>query len=125
MKKYLAIAIMVLLSVAAYAQKHSVKGRVVDQSGKPVVGLVVLEQGTRNGVTTDADGRYIIEVSKPEAVLEFSALGYSTIAQDVKGRSVVNVTALVESLLLDEVVAIGYGSVKKRDLYHGRLHCLN
>lgn len=116
MKKYLAIAIMVLLSVAAYAQKHSVTGQVVDQSGKPVVGLVVLEQGTRNGVTTDSDGKYIIEVSKLDAVLEFSALGYSTLVQEVKGRRVVNVTALIESLLLDEVVAIGYGSVKKRDL---------
>lgn len=61
MRKYLAI-VLLFLSIAMYAQKQSVRGAVVDQNGNPVIGLTVLEQGTRNGVTTDAEGKYQITV---------------------------------------------------------------
>lgn len=115
MKKYLAIVVM-FLCTAMYAQKHYVVGTVVDLNGNPIVGLTVLEKGTQNGVTTDANGKYRIGVSKSDAVLEFMALGYSTVTERVNSRTVVNVTSKEESLLLDEVVAIGYGSVKKKDL---------
>lgn len=115
MRKYLAI-VLLFLSIAMYAQKQSVRGTVVDQNGNPVIGLTVLEQGTRNGVTTDAEGKYHITIGGPDAVLEFSALGYVTVKEKVGGRAIVNVALAEESLVLDEVVAIGYGSVRKKDL---------
>lgn len=101
MRKYLAI-VLLFLSIAMYAQKQSVRGTVVDQNGNPVIGLTVLEQGTRNGVTTDTEGKYHITIGGPDAVLEFSALGYVTVKEKVGGRAIVNVALAEESLVLDE-----------------------
>ena len=103
-------------SVVSFAQQHSVNGTVKDQNGQPVIGLTVLEQGTKNGVITNADGRYDITVSSSEAVLEFSSLGYSTVTEKVGGRAVINVDVHETAIALDAVVAIGYGSVRKKDL---------
>ncbi|MDY3964426.1 MAG: TonB-dependent receptor [Candidatus Cryptobacteroides sp.] len=100
----------------ASAQQHSVKGTVTDQNGEPVIGLTVLEKGTQNGVVTDVDGCYEITLSSPESVIEFSALGYSTVTENVAGRSVVDAVVTEEAIALDAVVAIGYGSVRKKDL---------
>lgn len=112
----LIVFLMLSLGFSAYAQQRSVSGTVKDQNGQPVVGLTVLEQGTGNGVTTDQDGRYDIKVSSSESVLEFASLGYSTVNEKVGGRSVVNVTVKEEAIALDAVVAIGYGTVRKKDL---------
>jgi TonB-linked SusC/RagA family outer membrane protein len=105
-----------LLSVAAYAQKRTVTGTVKDGSGLPAIGITVLEQGTQNGTVTDADGRYSITVAGAQSVLSYEALGYSTVTETVGSRSVIDVTVLEEALELDAVVAIGYGSVRKKDL---------
>lgn len=80
MRKLLVVLLM-FASVVSFAQQHSVNGTVKDQNGQPVIGLTVLEQGTKNGVITNADGRYDITVSSSEAVLEFSSLGYSTVTE--------------------------------------------
>ena len=114
MKKILVFALM-LLGTVAFAQKQTVTGRIVDASGNPVPGLTVLEQGTSNGTTTDADGKYSISVS-PSSVLSFEALGYTTVTETVGSRNVIDVTVSEEALELDAVVAIGYGSVRKKDL---------
>ncbi len=74
MKKILVFALM-LLGTVAFAQKQTVTGRIVDASGNPVPGLTVLEQGTSNGTTTDADGKYSISVS-PSSVLSHSVQVY-------------------------------------------------
>ena len=115
MRKILFVLFM-LSSVTLFAQQHSVKGTVVDQNGQPVVGMTVMEHGTQNGVITDANGAYQINVSKSDAVLEFDALGYKTVTEPVSGRHTINVSTSEEALALDAVVAIGYGSVKKKDL---------
>jgi len=114
MRKYLTI-VMLLISATLFAQQHSVKGNVVDQNGLPIIGMTVLEQGTNNGTVTDVDGNYQISVSGG-ATLEFTALGYQTIVEPVNGRAVINVVSAEEAIALDAVVAIGYGSVRKRDL---------
>ena len=116
MRKYLTMVVLLLMSMAAYAQQHSVKGTVVDQTGFPVIGMTVLEQGTQNGTTTDIDGNWQLNVSSGGAVLEFAALGYVTITENVGNRAVINVTASEDAIMLDAVVAIGYGTVRKRDL---------
>jgi len=115
MRKFI-VFLMLLVGFSAYAQQRSVSGTVKDQNGQPVVGLTVMEQGTGNGVITDQDGRYNISVSSKDAILEFASLGYATVDEKVGGRAVVNVTVKEQALALDAVVAIGYGSVRKKDL---------
>lgn len=115
MRKFLALALL-LAGFTAFAQQHTVKGTVTDQDGEPVIGMAVIEQGTGNGAVTDEKGNYSINVSGPDATLEFNALGYTTVVEQVAGRAVINVKASEEAIALDAVVAIGYGSVKKGDL---------
>lgn len=114
--KRILVFVMMLLSVAAYAQKRTVTGTVVDGTGYPVIGMMVLEQGTQNGAVTSPDGQYSITVNGPASVLVFDALGYATVTETVGSRSVIDVTVTEEALTLDAVVAIGYGSVRKKDL---------
>ena len=116
MRKYLTMVVLLFMSVTMFAQQHSVKGTVVDQNGQPIIGMTVMEQGTQNGTTTDIDGNYQITVSSGEAVLEFTALGYQTVVEAVNNRSVIDITSAEEAMVLDAVVAIGYGSVRKKDL---------
>ena len=116
MRKYLTMVVLLFMSISMFAQQHSVKGTVVDQNGVPVIGMTVMEQGTQNGTTTDIDGNYQITVSKGGAVLEFTALGYATVVEAVNNRAVVDVVSAEEAMVLDAVVAIGYGSVRKKDL---------
>ena len=116
MRKILTIAVLLCMSIAALAQQHSVKGTVIDQNGQPVIGMTVMEQGTQNGTTTDIDGNWHLNVSSGGAVLEFTALGYETVVERVNNRSVIEVESAEEVIVLDAVVAIGYGTVRKRDL---------
>lgn len=69
MRKYLTMVVLLFTSMAIHAQQHSVKGTVVDQNGLPVIGMTVLEQGTGNGTTTDADGNWQLNVSSGGANL--------------------------------------------------------
>ena len=110
------MVVLLLMSISMFAQQHSVKGTVVDQNGQPIIGMTVMEQGTQNGTTTDIDGNYQITVSSGGAVLEFTALGYSTVVEQVNNRAVIDVESAEEAMVLDAVVAIGYGSVRKKDL---------
>lgn len=107
---------LLFISMAVHAQQHSVKGTVVDQNGLPIIGMTVMEQGTQNGTTTDIDGNYQITVASGGANLEFTALGYATVVEPVGNRGVIDVISAEEALALDAVVAIGYGSVRKKDL---------
>ena len=116
MRKYLTMVVLLIMSIPMFAQQHSVKGTVVDQNGQPIIGMTVMEQGTQNGTTTDIDGNYQITVSSGEAVLEFTALGYQTVVEAVNNRSAIDITSAEEAMVLDAVVAIGYGSVRKKDL---------
>lgn len=116
MRKYLTMVVLLIMSIPMFAQQHSVKGTVVDQNGQPIIGMTVMEQGTQNGTTTDIDGNYQITVSSGGAVLEFTALGYQTVVEAVNNRSVIDITSAEEAMVLDAVVAIGYGSVRKKDL---------
>lgn len=94
------------------AQEMTVRGVVSATTGESVIGAGVMIKGTATGVTTDLDGRY--ELSAPEnATLVFSSIGYKTLEVRLDGRSVVNVALEADSELLEEAVAIGYGSQSK------------
>ena len=109
MRKYLTMLVLLVAGYTALAQQHSVKGTVVDSQGNPVIGMTVMEKGTQNGTTTDADGNYLLTLTTGGGTVEFNALGYKPATEQVAGRSVINVTVQEEAIALDAVVAIGYG----------------
>lgn len=92
-----------------------VTGTVTDALGEVLPGVNVMEKSTTNGTITDADGKYSINASSSKAVLVFSYMGYLTLEAPVSGQAM-NVTLKEDNQQLDEVVVIGYGTAKKRDL---------
>jgi len=99
---------------ALFAQVR-VTGVVKDDTGYGVIGASVMEKGTQNGAVTDLDGKYEIRV-KAGATLVFSSIGYSTQEIAVGNRSVIDVLLELDTELLDEVVVVGYGTMKRSDL---------
>lgn len=93
-----------------------VKGTVSSDDGLPLPGVNVIVKGTSNGVQTDFDGNYEIDINKSNAVLVFSYIGFESREISVGNKSVIDVTLQTDQEALDEVVVIGYGSVKKSDL---------
>lgn len=96
-------------------QVQKVSGVVLDHAGDPIPGANVLQKGTTHGTVTDMDGKYTLEVPS-HATLVVSFIGYTTKEVKVNNQSVINVTLAEEAIGLNEVVAIGYGYVKKKDL---------
>lgn len=92
-----------------------VSGTVSDENGLPLPGVNVIEKGTTKGTSTDADGKYSIAVNEG-AHLVFSFIGYQTQEFRVDNQTEINVTMIEEMTSLDEVVVVGYGTVKKSDL---------
>lgn len=113
-KAWLAMMMVLAVSFPALAQKITVTGTVIDDLGEPLIGASVLAEGSASGVATDLDGNYRIEVD-PNGVLVFSYVGYEPQRISVAGRNVINVEMKTSSVMLNEVVAIGYGVVKKSD----------
>ena len=92
-------------------------GVVTDQDGEPVVGAMVMLAGTQTGTVTDLDGKYSLEINKKKAVLEVSSIGYKTTHVQLNDFQVIaDVVMPVESILLDDVVVVGYGVQNKRDV---------
>ena len=117
MKKHIFTTFLALICAAAALNAQvKVSGTVLDKDGAPVIGAGVVEQGTLNGTTTGADGTYILSVASDKSVLEFSCIGFETVQQTVGNRQVIDIQMQEDSKLLDEVVVIGYGTVKKKDL---------
>ena len=98
-----------------YAQNQNVSGVVADNTGDPMIGVSVAEKGTGNGTVTDLDGKYSLAVGK-NAVLVFSYVGYTPQEFAVVDKSIINVTLAEDTKALDEVVVVGYGTMKRRDL---------
>lgn len=113
-KKFLFLMVGLLMAIGVNAQSITVSGTVTDPNGEPLIGASVLAEGTTTGASTDIDGNYTIKVAS-NAVLVVSYVGYDTQRVPVEGRSTVNVEMKENSVMLSEVVAIGYGTVKKQD----------
>ena len=109
------LTVMMIVSAAsAFAQNVTVKGKVTDSRGEPVVGATVMLDGNRTvGTLTEPDGSYSISVPS-NASLTFSCVGYATQTVAVSGRSVVNITFEEDTEFLDETVVVGYGTQKKK-----------
>lgn len=113
MKRFSILFFVLLLSVSAFSQKVSISGEVIDNQNEPVIGATVKEHGTTNGVVTDIDGKFSIQVGK-NAVFDISYVGYKT--KSVRATQGMKIMLEDETNLLEEVVAIGYGSVKRKDV---------
>ncbi|MCH5329328.1 MAG: TonB-dependent receptor [Alistipes sp.] len=123
MRKFIAICLGIsLLGVitpplaSAQNGSYTVQGTVVDATGLPVIGATVVEKGTANGVSTDFNGDYTLKVSNENAVVEVSYMGYKTVELVAASELLKRLTLEEDLMSLDEVVVIGYGSVKKNDM---------
>lgn len=112
-QKFVTFMLALLATTALFAQTK-VRGTVSDNMG-PAIGVSVMEKGTNNGVITDLDGNYEITV-KPGATLVFSSIGYATQEIAVGSQTVINVLLKEDAEFLDEVVVVGYGTMKRSDL---------
>jgi len=116
MKKLMLLLFMVgIVATLSYGQK-TITGTVTDEAGELLFGANVIEQGTTNGTVTDLDGNFSLKVKEPEtAVLEISYIGYESVNMPVGANNRVD-AVLSEGSILDEVVVIGYESVKRGDI---------
>lgn len=113
MKRLSILFFVLLLSISAFSQKVSFSGEVIDKQNEPVIGATVKEHGTTNGVVTDIDGKFSIQAGK-NAVFDISYVGYKT--KSVRATQGMKIVLEEETNLLEEVVSIGYGSVKRKDV---------
>ncbi len=97
-------------------QQKSVTGKVVDSTGSPLPGVTVIVKGTTNGTITDIDGNYTVVKIPDNSTLQFSFVGMKSQEIAVGNQKTINVTLVDETIGIEEVVAIGYGTVKKSDL---------
>ena len=122
MRKFLTMCLgLAVLAMAIPAQvfaqsKYEVKGVVVDATGTPVIGASVVEQGTTNGVTTDLNGQYVLRVRSAESVVTVTYIGYKTQTLVASSELLKRLVLEEDSEMIDDVVIIGYGTVKKDDL---------
>jgi len=118
-RMYLYILIFVLSLInfgSAYAQSFLITGKVVDTSGESLPGVNVMQKGTTNGTITDMNGAYSIAISGKNPILSFSYIGYLTEEVTVGNQKKIDVKMKEDTQNLEEVVVIGYGTAKKKDL---------
>ena len=113
--KLLTFMLALFASAVAMTAQVKVTGVVKDDTGQGVIGASVMEKGTTNGAVTDLDGNYVITV-KQGATLVFSSIGYATQEIAVGDRTVIDVLLKEDAEFLDEVVVVGYGTMKRSDL---------
>jgi len=113
-KAWLVLAAVLCLSFPALAQNVIVTGTVYESDGEPAIGASVTLKGQTTGVATDIDGNYRIE-APANGTLVFSYIGYSTQEVAIEGRTAIDVTLQASTAALNELVVVGYGTVKKSD----------
>ena len=117
MKKTLVAMLLAVICLPAFAQDRTVTGKVTDaKDGSPLVAASVVVKGTKKGVSTSADGTFTLKVSSSDNTVIVSFLNYATKEVSIKGQSAINVALTQNADQLGDVVVIGYGSVRKKDL---------
>lgn len=112
----LALFCATMLSANAYAQTSEVTGTVTDSdTGEPLIGVSVQVKGMSVGAATDIDGKYSVK-APANATITFSYIGYNPVQEEMGGRSQINVAMTATSEMMDEVVVVGYQSLKRRDV---------
>ncbi|HMK04922.1 MAG TPA: carboxypeptidase-like regulatory domain-containing protein, partial [Ferruginibacter sp.] len=111
------LTVLFFIPFTLLAQNKTITGKVIDESGNPVQGVNILAKGSKNGVQSDKDGNFSITVTvTASADLVVSAVGYATKIVSVSGTGPVSVQLVREAITQEDVVVIGYQTVKRRDL---------
>ena len=113
MKKYI-LLIFLMLSISGFTQNRQITGKVTDAAGQGIPGVTVQLSGTTVGTVTDIEGNYRLDVTG--GVLKFSFIGFVSQEIQIANQSVIDIVLLEDTKLLDEVVIVGYGAQKKKDL---------
>ena len=115
--KKVCLLVLFVIFTGAQLLAQKVTGVVVDETNVPIPGVNVVVKGTTNGVITNNDGVYsIVAANVQKDIIQFSFIGYQTKEVQINGQKVINVQMISSTLQIEEVVAIGYGTVKKRDI---------
>ncbi len=115
-KVLLLLTVMLVVLNESYSQSRQIKGTVKDDTGEPLAGVGVSIKNTTTGTQTNADGNFVLNVPSGSATLVFRYIGFKPREVAVTNQTNLNVTLEMEATQLQEVVAIGYGTVKKKDL---------
>jgi TonB-linked SusC/RagA family outer membrane protein len=115
-KKTIPTLLLSMFCLVAFAQDRLVSGTVTDSAGEPIIGANILVVGTTNGVITDINGNFKLQQVPENAKIQVSFIGFITQIVTVGNQSTIKVILTDDSKALDEVVVIGYGTVKRRDL---------
>lgn len=113
---FLAFLMTSLCFITSAQSQTAITGTVSDGDGEVLIGVNVQVKGTTNGASTDFDGKYTLNDVPDEAVLVFSYIGFQDQEVAVNGKNTVDVTLLDDAQLLDELVVVGYGTAKKKDV---------
>lgn len=117
MKNVMMLFLALTMSLSLMAQQRRITGTVTDsEDNSAMIGVNIIEKGTLNGTITDVDGSFSLNVITRDPVLVFSSIGYETLEVSIGNRSSLAITMKEDAELLDEVVVVGYGTMRKRDL---------
>lgn len=114
--KILFLIASLFITYSNYSQEILVKGNVIDNTGLPLVGASVLEEGTTNAINTDLDGNYTLKVKSPKATLNFAYIGFTTERKIVGSQKIINVIMNEDQKILDEVVVVAFQKQKKNSV---------
>lgn len=111
------LCLALITSLSLMAQQRKITGTILDSKDKfAMIGANIMEKGTSNGTVTDIDGNFSLTVNSSESVLVISSIGYKTVEVTVGNQTTINLEIDEDSELLDEVVVVGYGTMRKSDL---------
>lgn len=115
LKQSVSLLLLFFCSVSLMAQEKTISGIVKDTEGEPIIGANIVEKGTSNGTVTDIDGNFKLNVGN-NAILQISYIGYLTQEINTAGRTTFDIVIEEDTQTLDEVIVVGYGTVRKVDL---------
>ena len=117
MRKWIALCLMLLIGSMSVQAQTRITGQVIDGAvNEPLIGASVQVPGTSSGTITDLDGNFQFEVPAGKMIIQVSMIGYKTQVINIKGKNHIKVTMQEDSKVMDEVVVVGYGTMRKRDL---------
>lgn len=117
MKNFFLLCVALIMSFQLIAQPRRISGTILDSKDKSaMIGANIMEKGTSNGTITDINGKFSLNVTSSNSILVISSIGYTTLEVNVGNNSVLNLEMDEDTELLEEVVVIGYGTMKKSDI---------
>ena len=117
MKNIIVLCMALIMSFQLMAQQRRVSGTVIDSNDKSaMIGANIMEKGTTNGTVTDIDGRFSLNLTSANPVLVISSIGYLSLEVTVGNRTTLNLEMSEDTEMLDEVVVVGYGTMRKSDI---------